>query len=333
MDLIFLSQNWVQILLGSIIWVLFALIFFHLTRGFGKLFFILYSILYVVLFIIDPAISFIVTIIGGVSILVWQRLKSRGKQKFPKAIAKFEAGGIRRGLTPPEITAVFGKPFHKILTLIFIGLLEKGFIAIKDADKLQLKVSASIETRAHSLNAEKRAKIRRDSAQELKQILYPYEEPFLELLEQEDGKAIDEIDFSVTVNSFYKSLAERVGGFDLDQTRDYYRKVERTSLINQDSSNYHGTKLNRQIEWKLLGKYLADETTMEYNGYPHWLSIVGEESEKKQSNIAINAWINNLEKVIQSSLSEENVALHLSRIAQENSSELLEGIIHATYHV
>jgi hypothetical protein len=330
MGIIFSNQNWVQILIGLFIWVLFAIVFFHFTQRFGRYIFILFFIFYIVLFIIKPQISFCATLVAGLVIIMRERLLSKKKRKYKKAIAKFERGGIRRGLTPPEIAAVFGKPFHHIFTLVVVSLLEKGFVVIYDERGLLLRVSDSMQTRTHSLNAEKRAKLRRQGAQELKQIIYLFEEPFLELLEQENGKGIAEIDFSVTVKPFFQSVAERIGGFDLNETRDYYQRIVQ-KLESGNSKTPSDFYINRGIEWKLLGMYLDGNYTLSFHEHPKWFFDPKDASEKKQSNNTLISWITSLEEAIKSGLSLED--FYLGKAMNENSSEVLKEIIHATYHV
>ena len=333
MEKIFASQNWTHIFWGLFIWALFTIVFFHITKGSGKYIFALFSIVYVVLFIINPLVSFLVALITGLSLIIRQRNLSKSKKKYQKAIAKFEVGGIRRGLTPPEIGAVLGKPFHQIFTLVFIGLLEKRFVVVNDEHNLKLIVSDSMRTRNHSLNVKMRAALRRQGAQELKQVLFPFEEPFLELLEQEDGKRVVEIDFSVTVKPFYQLVSKRIGGDDLDKTREYYIKMVRKFSEGGNSASLSGPRNNREIEWKLLRMYLDDEYTFNVNEHPGWFFDSKDALVKKQSNRVLVEWVNSLEEAINSGLSQEDIKIDLGKMMNENSSEILEEIIHTTHHI
>jgi hypothetical protein len=333
MDTFFNSQFWIQILLGFFIWLSFAVCYFYLTKGIGKFTFVSFSIFYIIVFIINPVASFVIGIVSGISIFIWLGLKSRRKQKYKNTVAKFEAGGIRRGLAPPEIAAVFGKPFHQILTLIFIGLLEKGFIFIDDEKNIKLKVSYTMETRTHSLNAEKRGKLRRIGAQESKQILFPFEEPFIELLEQEEGKEIAEIDFNVTVKPFYNSVAERLGGFDLEQTREYCESLLEWIFENEKFVGPINNNRKQRIEWNLLNSYLNEKYSLELDKLPIWFLYDNHSSDKHRPNKTLVKWIYSLEDKIKSRLSQEDIRLSLDRMMNENSSEFLQEIIHSTYHM
>jgi hypothetical protein len=333
MEIFFNNQNWVQILVGLFIWSLFAIVFFHFTHGSGKYIFVLFSVFYIVLFIINPLVSFFTALVAGLSLIFRQRLQSKSKKKYHKAIARFEGGGIRRGLTPPEIGVVLGIPFHRILTLVIVGLLDKGFISIGDERNLQIRVTDSMQTRTHSLNTEVRSSLRRQGAQELQQVLFPFEEPFLELLEQEDGKGIAEIDFSVTVKPFFQSVSERVGGYNLGETRDYYIKTVSKYSEGENFASFSGTRDHRDIEWKLLRVYLDDEYTLDRNEFPNWIFDAKDLSEKKLSNKALTDWVISLEEAIKSGLSPEDFKINLGKMVNENSLEILKEIIHATYHV
>lgn len=333
MNITFDYQNWISILIGSFIWILFTIKYFQFTQGFGKSIFALFSIFYIIVFIINPLFSYVIAVVEGILLFLWQKIKSRRKQKYHKVIAKFEAGGIRRGLTPPEIVAIFGKPFHQVVSLIFIGLLEKGFLVVEDQNNVKFKVSSSMETRAQSLNTEKRAKLRREGAQVLKQILYPFEEPFLELLEQENGKSIDEIDFGVTVKPFFNLIAERLGGFDLEKTRGYYESVIRRFSENRKSAVSLSINMNQSIEWKLLNFYLDEKYSLNLNEHPNWIYQNIITSSDRKPNMMLIKWINNLEEVVKSNLSQEDLNNNLGWMLNENSSDSIEEFIHTTYQI
>jgi hypothetical protein len=190
-----------------------------------------------------------------------------------------------------------------------------------------------MRTRTHSLNTEVRAALRRQGAQELKQVLFQFEDPFLELLEQEDGKGISEIDFSVTVKPFFQSVSERVGGYDLNETRDYYIKVIRKYSDGGNSASFSGTHDHREIEWKLLRVYLDDEYSLDRNKYPNWIFDTKVSSGKNQTKKVLSDWVFNLEEAIKSGMSQEDIKINLSKMVNEYSSEFLKEITHVTYHV
>jgi hypothetical protein len=333
MAIFFNNLNWIEILVGLFIWGLFATVFFHFTHGSGKYIFVSFSFFYIFLFIINPLISFFTALVAGVLLILQQRLQSKSKKKYQKAVAKFEGGGIRRGLTPPEIGAVLGIPFHRILTLVIVGLLDKRFVIIGDEHYLQIRVSDSMQTRSHSLNTEVRAALRRNSAQKLRQVLFPFEEPFLELLEQEDGKIVAEIDFSFTVKPFFQSVSDRVSGYDLNETRDYYIKMVLKYSEDGNSAGFSGIHDYREMEWKLLRLCLDDEYEVGLYELPGWFIAAEESSEKNLSNKDFTDWVIGLEEAIKSGLSQEDFKINLDKMVNENSSEILKEIIHVTYHI
>lgn len=333
MEIFFNSQNWVESIVGLFILGLFVTVFFHFTHGSGKYIFALFSFFCIFLFIINPLISFFTVFVAGLSIILRQRLQYKGKKKYQKAVAKFEGGGIRRGLTPPEIGAVLGIPFHRILMLVIVGLLDKGFVTIGDELNLQIRVSDPMQTRTHSLNTGVRATLRRQGAQELQQVLFSFEEPFLELLEQEDGKIIAEIDFSFTVKPFFQCVSERIGGYNLNETRDYYKKMITKYSESENFASFSSIHNNQEIEWKLLRMFLDEENTVGLDEYPRWLFNAKDPSEKKLSNKTLIDWIVRFEEAIKSRFSQEDFKNNLGKVMNGNASEVLKEIIHVTYHV
>jgi hypothetical protein len=265
-------------------------------------------------------------------IIAWQFFQGKEKHKYQKAIAKFEGGGIRRGLSPPEIGVILGKPFHQVLTLIIVGLLEKGFIIFHDDAHFKFRVHEQMQTRELSINASKRAEFRRRGAQKLIQTLLPFEEPFLELFEQEDGKSIDKIDFGVTVTPFFQWIAERVGGFNLDQTREYYENLLLKFSGKGDSGLYLADTFIRGIDWNLLNMYISDDFAVDLDDRPNWFSDAKGPSADNQSNPSFIEWLQSLEEAIKTGLSQDDLEINLNRLMNKISSDTIQEIVHTTYH-
>ena len=66
---------------------------------------------------------------------------------------------------------------------------------------------------------------RRKAAQKLDIVLHPYEELFIELIEQSVGKPISKLDFGILVKPLIEEISYRIGGYNLEQSREYYRQV------------------------------------------------------------------------------------------------------------
>src|SRR3972149_896161 len=83
-----------------------------------------------------------------------------------------------------------------------------------------------------------------------------YEQPFLFLLEKNPGKPVKDIDFGVPVRQLITGAATRMEGFDLKQTKKYYRSIikrapEQAASIG-DIPQREAT-IDKNFEWILMG--------------------------------------------------------------------------------
>jgi hypothetical protein len=332
MSILLDNLNAFQIIVGVIVWLIFTYIYFHFTHGIGKSVFILCSLIYVALLFYYPFVSFILLVMGIIS-LILNGFHRKAKLPYQRAQAKFEGGGIRRGLTPPEVAVILGLPFPRIVVLILVGLLEKGFVIFGEHQFVRFRVSKQMRTREESLSSKKRAELRRQGAQELKQILFPFEELFLELIEQEEGNEISEIDFGVSVKPLIRLVSERVGGYDLSETREYYQKIILQASSGGDSDSISDKILILGISWKILGLYndhLSDYKDVGVR--PEWLSETQSVLKDEQTEVSLIEWIKTLENNIKSGLSLDYFEIDLSRKLNSISSDIMRDIVRATYH-
>ena len=209
---------------GLIFFGLFGWLFFRTTRGLGKSVFIIFSILLAVLFVFYPTAQ-----LWGFAILaLFAALTPRfsaPKRDYEHAVSRVEGGGVKRGLTPPEAAVLIGTPFNTILTLVVFGLLRKGILQHESITPFVVSMADGFRTREKSLNPERRANLRRKAAESKNLILYDYEEIFIELLEQNHQIRVHEVDYSILTKPFVQFIAERIAGYDLEETREYYRLI------------------------------------------------------------------------------------------------------------
>ena len=166
-------------------------------------------------------IVFPILLIAAIFLILYRR----PSRIYEHAVARIEAGGVKRGLTPPEAAALLGYPFNTIIVLVIFGLLRKSILGQDTHSPLSVSVAAKFQTKDKSLNAERRAALRKRAAQSVPTVIYTYEEIFLELLEQNDGSPVAGIDYSIFVSPFLKLVTERIAGYDLEETREYYRLI------------------------------------------------------------------------------------------------------------
>lgn len=181
---------------------------------------------------------------------------SRRRLTYLPALATVEGGGIKRGLTAPEAAILLELPLNRVLTLVVFGLLKKGVLQQVEADPLTVAVNEPFQAAAiRSLNL--RAKERRKAAQQAGVVLHKYEQPFLDLIEENAGRPIHQIDFSKPVEGLITHAAKRIAGFDLKETQEYYRKIISRAMTEAKSAvgdlpEWEKT-VDRNMEWILMG--------------------------------------------------------------------------------
>ena len=250
---------------------LFGALFFRFSHGTGKVFFIALSAALAALFWLSPwaqLVAFPLLFAG----LVWLR-RQEGRQRavYQPAKSIAEGGGIKRGLTVPEAALVLDMPDHQVITAALVGLLKKGILNVQKVAPLILEVTPDFRTRALSPQPQAHAAHRRAAAQQQAVVLHPYEEPFLELLEQHAGRPLNAIDFTAPLRILERHTRERIKGYDRAATQDYYRKHlgrARHDVMQIGQGSKEEQIRDRHLEWLLL-----DETHARlYRHYrPAWI--------------------------------------------------------------
>jgi hypothetical protein len=137
--------------------------------------------------------------------VIVETARKKRKSKYLPAIASVEGGGIKRGLTAPEAAVLLELPIHQVITLILFGMMKKGVIQQFSKEPVKFKVVDPPPKDA---------------------ILQAYENDFLALMKKHgDATSIKEIDFSKPMEALVKTVAARMVGFDLDETREYYKQI------------------------------------------------------------------------------------------------------------
>jgi len=142
---------------------------------------------------------------------------------YTPSLARIEGGGIKRGLTPPEAAIVLGKPLHLTITLLLFEMLRKGFVQQIDHTPLTLALSPGFQTSRKNMSSSEKKDLRRRAAQAIPASMHTYEEAFLEILEVNAQKMASEINYDIAIQPLIRYVASRVGGHDLNETKEYYR--------------------------------------------------------------------------------------------------------------
>lgn len=254
---------------------------------------------------------------------------SAKKKRIPyiPAEAKFEGGGIMRGLTAPEAAAVVGKPIHKIIGLALMGLIRKGFVEIEPGSQLIITAAKHMRTREISMDIIRREELRRQSAQAVNQVLYPYEELFLEFFEQEAGKPVVDLDFSILVKPFVQIVAHRMGGYSIDETREYYNLIIARAPKETRAGGVLVADHDKVFATNLLWILLHEERKDIVGDYkPDWVNqaLIGETS-------LFMDWVEGIEEILKNSIGEKSLEVKLGKEIDEVSARIISEIAKATY--
>ena len=196
----------------------------------------------------------------------------RRKNKYLPPIAEVEGGGIKRGLTAPEAAVVLEEPLGKVLSLVVFGLLKKGVLVLANEKPFTVTVR---EPFAMQMEPKKqRLKLRRERARQEGVALRAYEEAFLDRLEKASGDPpLADLDFTDELQTLVQNTADRLAGFDLSDTREYYQRIIARALKEAEAtvpeSAKASTTLDRGLEWILLSESAGDVFDR-YHYRPPW---------------------------------------------------------------
>ncbi|MGD9495519.1 MAG: hypothetical protein AB7Y46_04315, partial [Armatimonadota bacterium] len=205
-----------RVVVGIGLLVAFSLWFFRLTGGTGTC---LYIPLLVVLMIAWAASPALEALAIPVLPLLWVfsgSLVAGRKRSYLPPIKSVPGGEIKRGLTAPEAAVILERPLGDVLALVIFGMLKKGLVVMTRDDPLTVEVPEHFRT----TRAE-----RREIASKLGTVVRGYEQPFLDAIMERPGTPIPDLDLSKEMRNLVKTTAERMKGFDLERSREYYQSI------------------------------------------------------------------------------------------------------------
>ncbi len=208
--------------------------------------------------------------IGLIALVEWGR--TRRVSKYLPAMATVEGGGIRRGLTAPQAAVLLERPIGHVLTLVIFALLKKGILKQVSADPLVVEVDpAFTDTR----------KKRRKAAAERGIVLHDYEQPFLDRLVDWE-KPVADRDFSTAMRQLINGTAGRMKGFDLSDSREYYRRIVLRAWNEAEAIGEierRDEAVDRNFEWMILDPKYDDRFDRwwgrGYRYHPRWTRTTG----------------------------------------------------------
>lgn len=262
-----------RFILGAAVVVLLSFAFFRFSGGTGLTLWVI-LVGAAVLLLFNNVGSVLWALPLSVFLVGFNEVTLRGRKgKYLPAIAQVEGGGIKRGLTAPEAAVLLELPLNKVLLLVLFGLLEKNMVQAESYDPLQLRVALEFDT-GNRKDKEKRTH-RLKVAQDIGIVVRDYEHIFLDTIDRNPGKTVSEINFGPSIKSLITHTAERLKGFDLSDTKDYYKKIVARALEEAkrlgdipELEKY----IDRHMQWLMLDDdYPTVFTHRGYHYQPIWV--------------------------------------------------------------
>jgi hypothetical protein len=244
-------------LLAGLCFAGFAWAFFRFTGGTGFTVFIVLAGLMGFFFLSQAGTVLLALVVMPFLVLGTESVRRRRKKKnggYLPAIAQVEGGGIKRGLTAPEAAVLLELPLHKVLSLVVFGLLKKGVLTATESDPLTVTVQPAYAP----TDREARLKAAADQGT----VLHPYEHPFIDVLAA--GGAATQVaaaDLTPAIRGLIQHVADRVAGFDLSDTQDYYRDIVHRAMVEAKSAvdlPEREKAIDRNFEWILIDDGYGD---------------------------------------------------------------------------
>lgn len=200
--------------------------FFRMSRGTGWTMFAMLAIIggFVVVYL--PA-GHLVIVVALLAAQIWIEVHMfRGRKGYLPPVISVEGGGIKRGLTAPEAAVLLERPLPQVVTLVAFGLLKKGLLAQEGEPGVTV-----LRTVTRMRNATKEAVLAH--AGRIGVVVHEYEHEFISAF---SGIAVDGPELHLAIKGLLDHTVSRVAGHDVDQTRDYYRKVVERAWTEAGSS-------------------------------------------------------------------------------------------------
>ena len=274
-----------RLLAGAILVLLFTGLFFRFSGGTGCSVYVVLLAGLIFLCWKSPLVQVLgFPVIIVLFVLNELTLRRTRRIHYMPAVAKVEAGKVRRGLSPAEAAVLLELPLGKVLSIVIFGLLKKGVVELVSTDPFTVRV-------AEPFREKESFRQMRKVARKKGLVLKKYEQGFLDALQRNPDKAIADIDFQYPMKDLIEHTVSCVNAFDPKATRKYYKDMvshalrEIGSIQNKDE-RWEAT--DKHMEWVLCGEDYQD--LFNFHGYsyiPPWLrwdvlrdeSIAEEEKE------------------------------------------------------
>ena len=265
----FSENEGVQFFSGLILASAFLFLFVRFSNGTGWVLFFMLGAALVWVMISSPALHLLTWpgVIGLIALNEWF-LSTRNSDAYLPAMATVEGGGIKRGLTAPQAAILLELPLGKVLSLVIFGLLKKGLVRIVKQNPLTVEV-------LEEYKRPRKERLRRAAGKG--NMIHNYEHPFLDRL-QTCNNPVAQCNLGESMGSLVNSTATRMKGFDLSDTKDYYRRIVQRAWKDAESIGEieQRTKVvDQNIEWMMMDPtwdaHLDDWAQRGYSYRPIWI--------------------------------------------------------------
>ena len=231
---------------GVGLFVMFVFLYFRFAGATGCLPFGILSLLLVLAIVSGPAIHLLCwPVMLGLVGLNETYLRRRKPKTYLPAMATVEGGGIKRGLTAPQAAVLLEMPLNQVLTMVVFGLLKKAVLQVVTDDPLAVEVLPEF-------HGPEKSRMKQAAAKGI--VLHDYENPFLDQLEKHTGP-INSCDLNAALGQLIKATADRMSGFDLSRTKDYYQRIVKRAWQDAESVGeieLRDKVVERNFEWMMM---------------------------------------------------------------------------------
>lgn len=255
-------------LVGAVAVGALSFFFFRFTGGTGLVLWLMLTGGLVFIMWVQPFVSLVsLPIFGG--LIIWNELSLHKKRTtYLPPIAQVEGGGIKRGLTAPEAAVILELPIQRVLGLVIFGLLKKGVLEQLQATPLRVRITPEFR-------GDQKARLQAALTKGI--VLHTYEHAFLETINPE--QALEQQDFGRAIKGLLDYTADRIKGFDLSDTQDYYRQIVKRATTEAQSVGdiaQREKQLDRDMEWILMDQRPTSVfQTGGWNYRPIWIRTAG----------------------------------------------------------
>ena len=243
--------------IGLVTLVLFSIFFFRLTAGTG---FCLYFILLpglIIAWAVSPTLQLLFIPVFVLGWLLARNVRLKAKRSYLPAIASVPGGEIKRGLAVPEAAVMMEEPLGRVLTFVIFGMLKKKLIVETSEEPLTVALVEGYDTDRRT---------RRAVARDRGTTIRGFEQDFMDVIAASPGQPVRKLDFANSMKKLIETTAQRLAGFDVDRTREYYRSIMAKAWAEAQGIG-ELTQRTEYVDNNLGWLLLADNADDHFN---HW---------------------------------------------------------------